>query len=345
MQHTIHSFPRCSLVMVKVCLLVLGWCADGNNRQILYVGNNRGAQTLAHTRTRFLYVKNLRFLDHTRDFFRLLCAKMVGWFFFGFNNTIFCRHPRKTRRRCAPFVCVREQRSPVWVCLMMRKEKLEFSCNLPALLSTRKKVPCSGMFWKSGLCFFLARESQNYCFWNGLLEPCKGERNSRFQSPIKVGPPKWEHREKPHGDVYSSQGLLRWHFSFLNLAFSVCCFSFFIICSFVGQWHPLFLRENPALHPLFWDSLVWLVYPDSIDQTHRQKATHAHTSRITITENRTFSVFLFELTKNGNSVHIFPRKPHQLRSTQAMVTSFRKTFKNFNKISAKQWNFPSFRSQ
>lgn len=99
---------------------------------------------------------------------------------------------------------------------------------------------------------------------------------------------------------------------------------FEIICSFVGQWHPLFLRENLPLHPLFWDSLVWLVYPDSIDQTHRQKATHAHTSRITITENRTFSVFLFELAKNGNFVHIFPRKTNQLRSTQAMVTSFRK---------------------
>lgn len=226
MQHTIHSFPR-SLVMVKVCLLVLGWCADGNNRQILYVGNNRWAQTLAHTRTRFLYVKSSFSRSHSRffpDYFSV--RKWLGDFFLvsiiRFFAVIQGRHGDGVRRPC---VCVSSAHPCECVWWWGRKSSnFPAICQLFCLRGKRFHVPAC--FENLDLAFSSWR-IDNYCFWNGLLEPCKGERNSRFQSPIKVGPPKWEHREKPHGDVYSSQGLLRWHFSFLNLAFSVCCFSFF----------------------------------------------------------------------------------------------------------------------
>lgn len=151
-----------------------------------------------------MYVKKNLLFNHTRDFyFTTLCEN--GWLvlFFDFNNTIFCRLQRKTRRRCVPFVCVREKRSPVrsWWCLMMRKEKLKFSCNLPALLSTRKMFPHVPACFENLDYVYTGRKDNFYSSKNRMEWETDAQRFLSIHSPIKVGPSKWEHREKSNGDV------------------------------------------------------------------------------------------------------------------------------------------------
>lgn len=118
-----------------------------------------------------------------------------------------------------------------------------------------------------------------------------------IQSPIKVGPSKWEHREKSNGDValkayyagtFHSSILVPYGIMFLPILW---IFNLFL-CEALTFSQPTFISGKACtfLHPLFWDSLVSL---DSIDQTQTNGHTRTH---IAVTENR-IPVFLSVLRK------------------------------------------------
>lgn len=128
---------------------------------------------------------------------------MVGWFCFSISIIRFFAVFKGRHGDGVPFVCVREKRSPVrsWWCLMMRKEKLKFSCNLPALLSTRKMFPHVPACFENLDYVYTGRKDNFYSSKIRKEWETDAQRFLSIHSPIKVGPSKWEHREKSNGDV------------------------------------------------------------------------------------------------------------------------------------------------